>query len=392
MKGMRKIYITAYIRYDDKKTRIILPANDNLLHNLLNESGMPTDTTLPFTVREIEYPNELSILEGRDVNLDELNYLSKQLDVFTEDELMQFYVALDHQKPECLKDMINLAFNLDKFTLIRDVGDMIKVGRRYTMNTEGSIPADSSEDEKFAQIGKELLSTRQSIITDKGLLFVEDKPIETIYDGKVFPPFAYYNCIACVILEHEGKKECLFLPDSKYAIEKAVTRIGASSLEDCSCEISSLDARYEKLESYFDAVLGKEGINNLNSLLRIIYDNDIEPKKLRAAIDYAEVSSSKNIGIIAENLDDFDLIEDVCYGDYDFVGRYFVDSDCYDEYDVSDELRDFVDFAEFGEHIIDEKCGEFVSEGLLFYDRNHDVSEILDQLEDEDNSMTMGGL
>ena len=106
MKGMRKIYITAYIRYDDKKTRIILPANDNLLHNLLNESGMPTDTTLPFTVREIEYPNELSILEGRDVNLDELNYLSKQLDIFTEDELMQFYVALDHQKPECLKDMI----------------------------------------------------------------------------------------------------------------------------------------------------------------------------------------------------------------------------------------------------------------------------------------------
>ena len=127
-------------------------------------------------------------------------------------------------------------------------------------------------------------------------------------------------------------------------------------------------------------------------MLRIIYDNDIEPKKLRAAIDYAEVSSSKNIGIIAENLDDFDLIEDVCYGDYDFVGRYFVDSDCYDEYDVSDELRDFVDFAEFGEHIIDEKCGEFVSEGLLFYDGNHDVSEILDQLEDEDNSMTMGGL
>ena len=37
-------------------------------------------------------------------------------------------------------------------------------------------------------------------------------------------------------------------------------------------------------------------------------------------------------------------------------------------------------------------CGEFVSEGLLFYDGNHDVSEILDQLEDEDNSMTMGGL
>ena len=392
MKGMRKIYITAYIRYDDKKTRIILPANDNLLHNLLNESGMPTDTTLPFTVREIEHPDELSLLEGKDVNLDELNYLSKQLDSFTEDELMQFFVALEYQKADNLKDMINLAFNLDKFTLIRDVGDMIKVGRKYTLDTEGFIPADSSEDEKFAQIGKELHKTRQSIITDKGLLFVEDKPIETIYDGKVFPPFAYYDCIACVILEYEGRKESLFLPDSKYAIEKAVTRIGASSLEDCSCELSSLDARYEKLKSCFEAVLGKEGINNLNSLLRIIYDNDIEPKKLRAAIDYAEVSSSKNIEILVENLDDFELIENVCYGDDDSVGRFFVDSDYYDEYDVSDELRDFVDFSEFGEYMIEEKFGQYVCEGLLFYDGNHDVSEILDQLETEDNSMTMGGL
>jgi hypothetical protein len=353
---------------------------------------MPTDTTLPFTVREIEHPDELSLLEGKDVNLDELNYLSKQLDSFTEDELMQFFVALEYQKADNLKDMINLAFNLDKFTLIRDVGDMIKVGRKYTLNTEGFIPADSSEDEKFAQIGKELLKTRQSIITDKGLLFVEDKPIVMVYDGKVFPPFAYYDCIACVILEHEGRKESLFLPDSKYAIEKAVTRIGASSLEDCSCEISSLDARYEKLESYFDAVLSKEGINNLNSLLRIIDDNDVDPKKLCAAIDYAEVSSSKNIEILVENLDDFELIEDVCYGDDDSVGRFFVDSDYYDEYDVSDELRDFVDFSEFGEYMIEEKFGQYVCEGLLFYDGNHDVSEILDQLETEDNSMTMGGL
>ena len=82
----------------------------------------------------------------------------------------------------------------------------------------------------------------------------------------------------------------------------------------------------------------------------------------------------------------------MCYGDDDSVGRFFVDSDYYDEYDVSDELRDFVDFSEFGEYMIEEKFGQYVCEGLLFYDGNHDVSEILDQLEDEDNSMTMGGL
>ena len=152
---------------------------------------MPTDTTKPFHVRNIDYPTILSKLTGRTVNLDELNYLAKRLNCFDDDEMDQFEIAVEQENMSSLKDLINLSFNLDKFTLIKDISDMTKVGREYVLNTEGSVPADSKYDEKYAQVGMELLKSGRGVFTQKGLLFREDKPLEELYDGQVFPYFAY---------------------------------------------------------------------------------------------------------------------------------------------------------------------------------------------------------
>lgn len=380
------------IGYDNLTVEIGFPIDDDSLEKILRDNYMPTDTTKPFSVRSIDYPEVLSGLEGQTVNLDELNYLAKRIDCFFDDEFNQFSIAVDHTKATGLKDLINLSFNLDKYTLITDISDMTKVGREYVLNTEGSVPADTRYDEKYAQIGRELLNSGRGIFTEKGLLFIEDKPLEEIYDGQVFPSFAYNRSIADVEIEYNGKLETAFLPDSELAISKAINRLGAKSIEDCDCVMEILDPKYSNLSETLDQIFAINGINTMNEIFKRLDNEDIDSKKLAAAIDYTGVTAADDVGILIDYIDDFGLIEDVSYGDDEAVGRYFVESDFYDEYEISDELEDFLDYSEFGAYIAETRSGEYVPGGFIFYDGNNDISEILDQLGSADCSMRMGGM
>ena len=104
--GDDNMYISAHISYDGKSAEIDFPVSDDLLNDILTESKMPTDTTLPFFVEDIHYPSELSTLNAKDINLDELNFLAKRLDSFTDDELEQFYVAAEHENIKTLKELV----------------------------------------------------------------------------------------------------------------------------------------------------------------------------------------------------------------------------------------------------------------------------------------------
>lgn len=386
------MYISAHISYNGNSADIDFPVSDEMLNVILENSEMPTDTTLPFLVEDIHYPIELSALNARNVNLDELNFLARRLDSFTEEEIEQFFAATEHENAQSLKDMINLTYNLDKFTLIKNVGDMTKVGRDYTLNTEGCVPADSRYDAKYAEIGRKLLASGRGVFTERGLLFVEDKPIEEVYDGKTFPGFAYQSFIVNVDVEYKGRYESLFLPESQLAIDKAVRRLGAESIDDCDLSSEYGNPNFSRFSVRFEEILDNEGIDALNELAYELNTYDIDTEKLDAAMEMTDVKSSKNIITLINHLDEFEWLNDISYGDYEGVGRFFVESDYYDEYEISDELCDYFDFAEFGAHMADEKSGQFVNGGFIFCDGEDGFDSFMDKFEDESSSMTMGGM
>lgn len=382
--------VLSKIGYDNLTVEIEFPIDDDELDRLLRENYMPTDTTKLFYVRAIDYPNVLSVLSKSEVNLDQLNYLAKRLDCLDDDEMDQFVVAVDHEHMGSLRDLINLSFNLDKFTLIKDISDMTKVGRKYILNTEGSVPADSKYDEHYAQVGMDLLNSGRGVFTPKGLLFREDKPLEELYDGQVFPYFAYNASIVDIEIEYNGKSEMVFLPDSELAFGKALKRLGAPDLEACECSLELTNARYSKLVDSFNEVFEKDGINELNSILKTLDEYDIDPNKVAALLEYTGATSSSDINVLIDSADDFELITEIDEGDYDEVGRYFINHS--DDYDLSEELEDFFNFDQFGEYIADEHSGQFVSGGFIYYTGYTGLDEILDQLDTADNSMRMGGM
>ena len=351
---------------------------------------MPTDTTKPFYVKSIDYPAVLSVLKGKTVNLDELNYLARRIECFFDDEMNQFEIAVEREQADNLKDLINLTFNLDKFTLITDISDMAKVGREYVLNTEGAVPADSKYDEKYAQAGMDLLNSGRGVFTPKGLLFREDKPLEELYDGQVFPYFAYNASIVDIEIEYNGKSEMVFLPDSELAFGKALNRLGAPDLEACECSLELTDPKYSKLVDSFNEVFEKDGINELNSILKTLDEYDIDPNKVAALLEYTGVSSASDVNVLMDSVDDFEFITDIDEGDYDDVGRYYLFHSDY--YILSEDLEEYFDFEAFGKDIADEHSGQFVSGGFIYYKEYSGLDDILDQLDTADSSMRMGGM
>ena len=351
---------------------------------------MPADTTLPFSVETIHEPKELSCLNGERVNLDELNYLAKRLDSFVGDELLQFYLAVEKTGAKSLKDIINLTFNTDKFTLITNVGNMTDVGKDYTLNTEGAIPADSKYDDKYAEIGRNLLGSGKGVFTEYGLLFIEDKPIEEFYDGQVFPPYYYSPSIIDLTLEYNGKIEMVYLPDSDLAAQKAVHRLGAESIDDCKCVCEVENPKYEYLEIRFEEIMHYEGIEALNAVCRTVDEQRADGKKLYATLELTGASTSKDMLVLVNRLNEFELITDISDGDYESVGRYFIENS--DDYVLSEDLYDYFDFYEFGKEMANTYSGMFTGTGYISCITADGLNSIRNEFEDESSPMTIGGM
>ena len=214
--------------------------------------------------------------------------------------------------------------------------------------------------------------------------------MDVVYDGRVLPGFAYKDFIVSVDLTYKGRCERLFLPDSRLAIDKAVRRLGAASIEDCECTYEFENPNYGRFAVKFEDILDNEGIGGLNALAYQFYTYDVDTEKLDAAIEMTGVTSSKNIITLINYLDNLELITDIDKYDFAGVGRYYLDQST--DLEISPDLLDFFDFEKFGEYIAEEHSGHFTSCGFLYYDGANYMSEIENALEDESSGMHLGGM
>ena len=125
------------IKYGNSQTDLRFPCTEKEMNAALERIHAEDVTPLELYVSEVIFPDELGFLQDRFANLDEVNYLAKRMDSFFGNEEYQFYEAMKLEGFDTLTDLINLSFNLNRYPLIQNIGDMGKIGREYLLTVKG---------------------------------------------------------------------------------------------------------------------------------------------------------------------------------------------------------------------------------------------------------------
>ena len=266
--------IKATIQNSPYCTEIRFPCSETELSKKLGELGMNTEHLAPIgTIIEIE-PVELSVLEDCDVSLDALNYLGKRMDGMCKAERNQFLAVLSCDELEIgygLKNIINLTYNLARYTLIEDTDDLERIGRIHMLNVRGFLSeAEYSNSEWLAEEGMKLLNSGSGIDTEYGKVYVnEDVPFDEMFNGTTFP--AYYcepNSVAGVEIGYFDLTELVELPCEDIAIKKALCRLGADSIKDCKITVDSTRDISDEWSEKISEVEKTKELFGLNRLLK----------------------------------------------------------------------------------------------------------------------------
>ncbi len=387
------------VQYNDRLRSIHFPCSEKELTSALMEIHAINDNPSELFVTEVEYPEELGFLKDRFVNPDELNYLAKRFNSFCESEEKRYFEAMKYESFTELPDLINLTFNLSRYTLIRDVSDMGRIGRGYLMNRDGCIPVHDDDNPKYAEIGRNLIQSGEGMCTDYGLLFVnEDIPFSEEYDGQVFPPYLYDTDVLFIArAEYGDRTEYLYMPCENEAITKAFGRLGAKNPDYVNIIIEDFNVDNPKWFRRFCELAEKESIYDINTLARAVNNADMDLDKLTHVSEYAVVGDAVSLASLAGNLSLFIVFEGV--KDYGDVGWHFVNNSS--GYSVPPVLENFIDYENLGRHIAEEYNGKFVDGAFACMKAGHTLDEVIseenqshmnqqaDENEDQDESFWM---
>lgn len=377
--------IKVTVAYSDHLVDIHFPCSETTLRSALMEIHA-ADNPPELFIKDVVFPEELDCLKDRFVDLDELNYLAKRMESFFGTEEEQFYEAMKQEGFTEPKDLINLTFNLNKYCLIQNIGNMGKVGREYLLNRDGCIPANDDANPKYAEIGRKLMQSGTGIVTEHGILFVdEDIPFKEEYDGQVFPPYIYDANIICIIkAEYKEKAEYLYLPCERASIDKAIGRLGAPDVDSVNIALDDFMVDNHEWMCRLREMTPNESIYDVNELVRAIGNADMQLDKLAAVAEYAGVEDAKSLIELADSLGLFMFAENA--EDNEDVGRRFVEYDS--DYAVPETVVDFVDYDALGRHIAEELNGQFVSSGFVCMEPGYSISDVIDT----ETDLKMGGM
>jgi len=376
--------IELVLQNDGVKRNVIFPCTEAEYQAVRKELALKDNYAF---VRDVVEPKALALKKDTFVHLDEINYLAKRIDGFDQKELLSFFAAIEAGDYVSTKDLINLSFNLNCYTLIRDVSNLKSVGRNYVLCKEVAISADELEKMDLEKIGRELLSTGKGIPTNYGLLFRnEDVVFEDVYKGKGFPPYYYTGGeVLGMAIEKDGEQDYIYFPCEKTEIERTLKRIGAGDIIECSKNIDYCGGDRE-WEEYFNDLLQKNDIESVNAISSAINrlgatEDAISENlyKLSAIMEFAGVTSADTEKVIrlAGCLDEFEYYREIG-NDYN-LGTKLIENEIGS---AAEKIDDYIDYEKYAQDFLEENGGAYTKYGDVVYLReDQPLSAILGENE-----------
>ena len=316
-------------------------------------------------------------MTGTMANIDELDWLGKQLESFDRYELLQFNAAAERFGLSSVGEMMDLSFCSREVTVITDFNDLENVGRRHYL----TLLITGTPEEQGPLVGTEtaqrLIAGQPGYVTRYGVVYDNGMKLEQAYDRKHLPPiWMAENCILELKIRATGeddpkKQEWVQLPASQIKLERAMLRAGIPSCGEMQMLFSG-----SRFPDAVDCALDfeHESLFELNRLCHACSNfKEQDFVKLGAVCQMAKPTCAANIRQLAENLDQFDFAPNVHTPEE--LGKYMIQQSGHYEYD--ENLEDFYNYGDYGVKRILQDDGVFVDRGYVSYHGTLTLDELM---------------
>ena len=319
----------------------------------------------------------LERLIGTMANVDELDWLGKQLESFDRYELLQFNAAVERFGLSAADELIDLSFCAREVTVISDFSDLELVGKRHYLIVHGACDSEELENLDGKETALALNSGQPGYVTRYGVVYDNGIKLEQAYDRKHLPPiWMPESCILELKIRATGedapkKQEWVQLPASRMKLERAMLRVGIASCGEMQMLVS--DSRFpDEVNCAVD--FERESLFELNRLCQICSSfKEQELVKLGAVCQMVKPACAANIRQLAENLDQFDFAPNAHTPEE--LGRYMIQRSGHYEYD--ENLEDFYNYGDYGVKRMLQEDGVFVDRGYVSYHGTLPLEELM---------------
>ena len=330
-------------------------------------------------VNDVCAPNcpALNRMTGTMANVDELDWLGKQLESFDRYELLQFNAAVERFGLSAADELIDLSFCAREVTIISDFKDLELVGKRHYLTVHGACDPKELENLDGEETALALISGQPGYVTRYGVVYDNGIKLDQAYDRKHLPPiWMAENCILELKIRATGeddpkKQEWVQLPASQIKLERAMLRVGIASCGEMQMLVT--DSRFpDGVDCALD--FEQESLFELNQLCRACSNfKEQDFVKLGAVCQMAKPTCAANIRQLAENLNQFDFAPNVHTPEE--LGKYMIQQSGHYEYD--ENLEDFYNYSDYGVKRMLQDDGVFVDRGYVSYHGTLPLEELM---------------
>ena len=327
-------------------------------------------------VRAVNCP-ALVRMTGTMANVDELDWLGKQLESFDRYELLQFSAAVERFGLSAADELIDLSFCAREVTVVSDFTDLEKTGKRHYLTVHGACDPKELENLDGKETALALISGQPGYVTRYGVVYDNGIKLEQAYDRKHLPPiWMAENRILELKIRATGeddpkKQEWVQLPARRMKLERAMLRAGIPSCGEMQILFSG-----SRFPDAVDCALDfeQESLFELNRLCHACSNfKEQNFVKLGAVCQMAKPTCAANIRQLAENLDQFDFAPNARTPEE--LGRYMIQRSGYYEYD--ENLEDFYNYGDYGVKRMLQEDGVFVDRGYVSYHGTLTLDELM---------------
>ena len=310
-------------------------------------------------------------------NVDELDWLGKQLESFDRYELLQFNAAVERFGLSAADELIDLSFCAREVTVVSDFNDLELVGKRHYLTVHGACDSEELENLDGKETALALISGQPGYVTQFGVVYDNGIKLEQAYDRKHLPPiWMAENCILELKIRATGeddpkKQEWVQLPTSQIKLERAMRRAGIASCSEMQMLVS--DSRFpDEVDCTLD--VEHRSLFELNRLCHACSNfKEQDFVKLGAVCQMAKPECAANLLQLAENLDQFDFAPGVHTPEE--YGRYMIQKSGHFEYD--ENLDEFYNYGDYGVQRMLQEDGVFVDRGYVSYHGTLTLDELM---------------